>query len=200
MSDILRGGVLAIGLAAAGLPTAHLMADDTEAMIETLRTAMQRFEDINVALAEGYVPDPSGECVKAGAHGLPPELGHMGIHYLRPDLLGLTASEPRVNGTGTHTDFNNPAILLYEPQPDGTLVLVGIENLVFTRAWHEAGNVDPPSLLGRRWDYMADDPAIPGDQAHGFEPHYDQHVWLRENPNGNLAPFNPAVSCDLRST
>ena len=199
MSGILRGGVLAIGLAAAALPAAPLVADDTEAMIETLRTAMQRFEDINVALAEGYVPDPSGECVKAGAHGLPPELGHMGIHYLRADLLGLTTTEPRVNGTGTHTDFMTPAILLYEPQADGAMVLVGIENLVFARAWQEAGHSEPPSFLGRRWDYMADDPAIPGDQAHGFEPHYDQHVWFRTNPSGNLEPFNPAVNCDLRT-
>lgn len=200
MSGILWGGVIAIGLTAAGLPTAPLMADDTDTIIKALRTAMQRFEDVNVALAEGYVPDPSGECVKAGAHGLPPELGHMGIHYLNPNLLGLTASEPWVDGTGTHTDFTNPAILLYEPQPDGTLVLVGIENLVFARAWHEAGHDEPPSLLGRRWDYMADDPAIPGDQAHGVEPHYDQHVWFRDNPSGNLEPFNPAVSCDLRRT
>ncbi len=200
MSGILWGGVIAIGLSASALSNAPLMADDTETMIEELRATMQRFEDVNVALAEGYVPDPSGECVKAGAHGLPPELGHMGIHYLRPDLLGLTTTEPRVNGNGTHTDFTNPAILLYEPQADGSMVLVGIENLVFARAWQEAGHSELPSLLGRRWDYMADDPAIPGDQAHGFEPHYDQHVWFRENPSGNLEPFNPAVSCDLRST
>jgi len=200
MRRILWGGVIAMGLAAASLPTVALMTDDTETMIEELRAAMQRFEDVNMALAEGYMPDPSGECVKAGEHGLPPELGHMGIHYLRPDLLGLTTTEPRVDGSGTHTDFRNPAILLYEPQADGSMVLVGIENLVFARAWQEAGNAEPPNFLGRRWDYMAEDPAIPGDQVHGFEPHYDQHVWFRNNPGGNLEPFNPAVSCDLRST
>jgi hypothetical protein len=44
---------------------------------------------------------------------------------------------------------------------------------------------------------MADDPATPGDEAHGFMPHYDQHVWLfRENPMGELMPFNPNVTCD----
>ncbi|QTF91498.1 hypothetical protein, partial [Halomonas sp. BM-2019] len=136
--------------------------------IQMIQAAVERFADVNVALAEGYIPDPSGECVKAGEHGLPPELGQMGIHYLRPDLLGITATEPRVNGTGTHTDFLEPAILLYEPQADGSLVLVGVENLVFAQAWEAAGHTEPPNFLGRSWDYMADDPAIPGDQAHGF--------------------------------
>ena len=44
---------------------------------------------------------------------------------------------------------------------------------------------------------MADDPGTPGDEAHGFAPHYDQHVWLfRENPMGELMPFNPNVTCE----
>ncbi|APE31907.1 hypothetical protein BOX17_13655 [Halomonas aestuarii] len=195
MQGILWGGVIAAGLAAASLPTGSLMADDTEAMIETLRAATQRFEDVKVALAEGYVPDPSGECVSAAAHGLPAELGAMGIHYLRPDLLGITVTEPRVDGTGTHTDFMSPAILLYEPQEDGSLMLVGIENLVFRQAWEAAGHTEPPTLAGRRWDYMVDDPDTPEEEAHHFQPHYDQHVWFRENLKGNLEPFNPSVTC-----
>ncbi|MGJ7460686.1 hypothetical protein ACR80S_06125 [Halomonas sp. MA07-2] len=199
MRGFLWSGIIAAGLAAAGVPAGSSQADDVADMIAVIRAAAERFEDVNVALAEGYVPDPTGECVKAGEHGLPAELGHMGIHYLRPDLLGLTGSEPRVNGTGTHTDFMDPAILLYEPQADGSMVLVGVENLVFAQAWREAGHGEPPSFLGRTWDYMADDPAVPGDQAHGFEPHYDQHVWFRDNPRGNLESFNPAVSCDLRN-
>ena len=40
----------------------------------------------------------------------------MGIHYINPKLLKITAVEPRVDGDSTHTDFMNPAILLYEPQ------------------------------------------------------------------------------------
>jgi hypothetical protein len=44
---------------------------------------------------------------------------------------------------------------------------------------------------------MMDDASTAGDEAHGFMPHYDQHVWLfRENPSGNLMPFNPAVTCE----
>jgi hypothetical protein len=76
-------------------------------------------------------------------------------------------------------------------------VLVGIENLIFEQAWKAAGNTEPPVLNGRSWDHMADDPATPGDEAHGFTPHWDQHVWLwRESPAGTLMPFNAAVTCE----
>lgn len=165
--------------------------------LDALRAANERFKDVNVALAEGYIPDPSGHCVSAEAEGLPAELGGMGMHYLRPDLLQLAPpGGERVDGTGTHTDWAQPAILLYEPQADGSLELVGIENLVFQAAWAAAGNSAPPMLNGRPWDAMADDPNTAGDEAHGFMPHFDQHVWLyRANPTGDLNPFNPAVTC-----
>ena len=95
-----------------------------------------------------------------------------------------------------HTDFRNPAILIYEPQADGTLVLVAVENLVFAKAWHDAGHQRPPSFHGVEYDSMKDDPATAVDEAHMFEPHYDRHVWLyRDNPNGVFAQFNPNVSC-----
>src|SRR5262245_60872264 len=95
--------------------------------LESLRKANERFNDVKVALAEGYIPDPSGMCVTAEMEGRPAADGAMGIHYLRPDLLGLAQAPGRVNGTGMHTDFNKPAILLYEPQADGSLKLAGIE-------------------------------------------------------------------------
>lgn len=186
----------AITVAFAGVALVRAAQPDPEAaFIEEVRKATERFANVEVALAAGYVPDPSGMCVSAAAEGMPAEWGDMGIHYLRPDLLGITGTEPRVSGNGQHTDFLDPAILLYEPQADGSLVLVGVENLVFEAGWRAAGNTEAPSLLGRTWDYMADDPATPGDEAHGFEPHWDQHVWFRDNPSGNLQPFNPTVTC-----
>lgn len=186
--------VLIPALAIALASTAPVLADDYD--LEAIRAATEKYKDVNVALADGFVPDPSGHCVSAAAEGLPAELGGMGIHYLRMDLLGITGDTPRVDGTGTHTDFMQPAILLYEPQADGSLVLVGVENLVFEAAWRAAGNDGPPVLNGRSWDHMADNAATEGDEAHGFMPHYDQHVWLfRANPAGDLEPFNPAVSC-----
>ncbi|EWH03904.1 hypothetical protein Q427_00585 [Halomonas sp. BC04] len=192
-------GLLITGNLVSSLALAHSsdtpVGEDVAALVESIRIANQRFEDVNVALAEGYIPDPSGQCVSAAEEGLPAELGDMGIHYIRPDLLGITATEPRIDGTGTHTDFLNPAILLYEPLQDGSLVLVGVENLVFQKAWEAAGNTEPPTFAGRTWDYMANDPDTEIDEAHGFAPHYDQHVWFRDNAATHLEPFNPLVSC-----
>ena len=152
---------------------------------------------MKVAIAEGYVRDPMDLCDTATMMGRPASLGAMGIHYFRPDLLGITAPPaPRVTGTGTHTDFRTPSILIYEPQPDGSLQLVAVENLVFASAWRAAGHAEPPSFQGVRYDSMVDDPGTSVDEAHMFEPHFDRHVWLyRENPNGVFAQFNPAVTC-----
>ena len=85
---------------------------------------------------------------------------------------------------------------MYEPQADGSLELVGVEHLVFAAAWRAAGHAEPPTFYGVSYDYMADDPNTPVDEAHMFEPHFDRHVWIyRENPNGVFAQFNPAVTC-----
>jgi hypothetical protein len=168
----------------------------SEPSLDEVRAATERFRDVNVALAEGYVRDPSGMCITAEMEGQPPEAGAMGIHFFRPDLLQITAEQPRVDGNGVHTDFLRPAVLIYEPQADGSMELVAVENLVFIRAWEAAGNRAPPSFHGVAWDRMADDPTTAVDEAHMFEPHYDRHVWLyRENPKGVFSPFNPAVTC-----
>ncbi len=186
--------VAGLGLAALVYPGAA--AADEAAEIAKVREATAKYKDVNVALAEGFVPAPSG-CVTAEHEGLPAEWGAMGIHYIHPAMLKITKTEPRVDGMATHTDFMKPSILLYEPQADGSLVLVGVENLVFQKSWKEAGNSAPPTFAERTWDTMADDPATETDEAHAFEPHYDQHVWtLRENPNGALVPFNPNVTCE----
>ncbi len=177
-----------------GLP---LSAGPGEPTLEEVRAATERFRDVKVALAEGYVPDPANMCETADMMGQPSSLGAMGIHYFRPDLLGISAPpNPRVDGNGTHTDFRNPAILIYEPQADGSLELVAVENLVFQKSWHAAGNKARPSFHGVPYDRMEDDPTTATDEAHMFEPHYDRHVWIyRDNPNGVFAPFNPKVSC-----
>lgn len=161
-----------------------------------IRKATERFRDINVAFAEGYVIPPPGECVDAAHEGLPPQLGGMGVHVVRPDLLGITSVSPRVDGVGIHTDFTTPSVLVYEPQADGSMTLVAVENLVFAAAWHAAGNAQPPSFHGNQYYTMVDNPATPADEAHGFMPHYELHIWLyRHNPSGLFAQFNPRTSC-----
>ncbi len=184
---------VAFVLGAAAVTSAF--ADDYDP--DALRAATEKYKDVNVALAEGFIQDPSGHCITSAAEGLPAEWGGMGIHYLRPDLLKLAPPSGRVDGESTHTDFMKPAILLYEPQADGSMELVAIENLVFEKAWLAAGHDGPPVLNGRPWDRMADDPATDADEAHGFMPHFDQHFWIfRKNPSGDMMPFNPAVTCD----
>ena len=172
-----------------GLASCAQMQVDSE--IAAARAASEKYQDVNVALAAGYIPDPSGECVTSPAGG-------MGVHYLNMALLEITTGDPRIDGTGTHTDFLNPAVLLYEPQADGSMVLVGIENLVFQASWAAAGNTYPPSFGGSEWNTMADDPDTEMDEAHHFAPHYDRHVWVfRDNPEDIVTPFNPNVTCEF---
>lgn len=183
------GGSTAV---ATSFVASSLPADDRNA----LRAATEKFADVNAALAAGYIRDPSGMCVNAATEGAPRQLGAMGVHYFRPDLLGLAGEKPRVHGTGMHMDFLQPAVLIYEPQSDGSHQLVAIENLVWANAWQEAGNTGAPSYAGNDYFYMHDNPETAVDEAHGFEPHYELHLWLyRDNPNGTFAPFNPAVTC-----
>jgi hypothetical protein len=167
-----------------------------EPSLAQVRAETERFQDVKVALAEGYIRDPANMCDTADMMGRPASFGAMGVHYFRPDLLGITAPpNPRVDGTGTHTDFHQPSILIYEPQADGSMKLVAVENLVFEKAWM-AGHDRPPSFHGVEYDHMVDNPATAIDEAHNFMPHYDRHVWIyRDNPNGVFAQFNPGVSC-----
>ena len=192
MSPRIVAAALALALAPAnaGVPSQTDLAP--------VRAASERFRDVRQALAEGYIPAPGNMCETSAMMGRAgPDIA-MGIHYFRPDLLGITKPlKGRVEGTGTHTDFLNPAVLIYEPQADGSLNLVAVENVVFKKAWEAAGHKAPPSFMGVRFDYMADDPATKADEAHGFAPHYDRHVWVyRDNPFGMFAQFNPNVSCD----
>lgn len=194
----LRPALVATIIAFSGFSFAlgDVKTSEIEETLESIRISTERFRNVEVALAEGYLADPMNMCETADDVGQPAHLGAMGIHYFRPDLLGITETAPRVNGNGMNLDFENPSILIYEPQADESLELVAVENLVFIEAWEAAGNTEPPTFLGRSWDRMVDDAATDIDEAHGFEPHYDQHVWVfRENPNGPLEPFNPAATC-----
>lgn len=183
-------------IAAVLMSVAPLSVWAVDVDLDQMRADVEKYKDIEVALAEGYVT-PDNHCVSAEGEGLPPDLGAMGIHYIHPAMLKITGTDPKVDGESIYTDWAQPSILIYEPQADGSLELVAVENLVFEAAWNTAATGEELVFNGRAWDHMADDPATDGDEAHGFMPHYDQHVWLfRENPMGDLMPFNPAVTCE----
>ena len=183
--------------AAAPEGAAPALTAEQQAFAAQVRAASEKYQDVKVAEADGYMADPSGMCVTAAEVGAPAEAGAMGIHYFRPDLLGIASPQPPVNGTDGVIDVNQPEVLVYEPQMDGTLQLVAAEYLVFQDAWTKAGNTAAPTLGGYQFVAMADDPATPMNEAHDFMPHHELHVWIyRENPTGLVSEFNPAVSCD----
>jgi hypothetical protein len=145
-----------------------------------VRAATARFHDVQVALGAGYRPASPCEARPEGG---------MGIHYVHPALLGITPGAVPVSGTDAVVDPEHPEVLLYEPQPDGTLRLVGVEYLVFAAAW-DAVNAAPPTFAREPFALMQ------GPMAHGFAPHYELHVWLwRQNPEGTFKPWNPMVTC-----
>lgn len=178
--------------------SADVLDEATVADLEAIRVATSKYKDVEVALADGYVRDPSNLCSLPAEEGLPAQLGAMGLHFFRPDLLQLTAMAPRVDGAGIHTDFTQPAVLIYVPDETGTLELAAVENLVFQKPWKVAGNAGLPEFHGRQYWPRIDNPLTTDvDEAHMFEPHYELHIWLfKDNPSGLFSPYNPAVSCD----
>ncbi len=98
------------------------------------------------------------------------ELGAQGYHYGNPALI--------TDGT---VSLLEPELLMYEPQRNGQLRLVGVEYIVPIALWQ---GEDPPSLLGQEFHR---------NEALGL---YALHVWLwRHNPAGIFADWNPMVSC-----
>jgi hypothetical protein len=184
--------------ASATSATAEPAPGPGEPTLAQVKQLTEKYKDVKVALAEGYVRDPFDLCDTADMVGKPKELGVMGVHYFRPDLVGVTAPpNPRVDGDGMYMDFRQPSILIYEPQADGSMQLVAVENLVWEKTWKDAGKTEPPTFHGLPYEFMADDPATPADEGHKFAPHYDKHLWIyRDNPNGVYAPFNPAATCE----
>lgn len=177
---------IGISLLLAGSAHAEVPRDQPYESFQQLRAQLAAFKDINHALGQGYVIDPHCAASPAGA---------MGYHVVNPRILGITSQNP-VDGTGIYDGADPPPILLYEKQTDGSYTLVGVELLVFAGAWHGAGYKKAPKYRGRDFDYMEDNPATPRDEAHGFAPHYDLHLWIFErNPSGLYAQWNPNVTC-----
>jgi hypothetical protein len=177
--------------------TAPLACADPAPTLDEVRAATEKYADVAVALADGYVRDPMDVCETSYYLGSLTDEGTVGIHFFRPDLLGVTLGEgesdrtTRHDATGTHTDFLRPSMLVYEPRPDSVLELVAIANMVSARAWEEEGHRDRPSFGEQPYDFHSDAGGT------GFPAYYDLHVWLyRENPAGMFAPYNTAVTCE----
>jgi hypothetical protein len=177
MKKILITITIALALLAALGGVAYAATGTTDPQVlrdlSQVRRATAKYHDVNVALADGFVPTP--HCIEE------PGLGVMGIHYIHPARL----MDPAIN-------LLEPEILLYIETKSG-LKLLGVE--YFQGIGAPDTSIPNPAplaavILGRPLDGPMD--------AHepGQPPHYDLHVWVwKANPSGIFAPFNPNVSC-----
>jgi hypothetical protein len=89
----------------------HAMQHDSTSssanLVQVVRAATEQYLNVNNATAAGY--GALFGCVSGSDHGA------MGIHYVNNSLL---------NGT---VDVTKPPALIYEPQPNGQMKLVGVE-------------------------------------------------------------------------
>jgi hypothetical protein len=165
---------LALVATLAGVPYAATGTTDPQVLqdLANVRQATARYHDVNVAIAEGYLP--TEHCIASPAGG-------MGYHYVNPTL----ARDSQIILTA-------PEILLYA-LVDGELKLVAVEYFKGIGAPDApVPSPAPPSpiLFGRTFDgpMLGHEPGMP--------PHYDLHVWVwQANPAGIFAPFNSNVSC-----
>jgi len=81
-------------------------ADHGNPVAEHVHAANDRFNDVSVAVSEGYAPIPCASGIDGGA---------MGVHYVNAKLIGDAV------------DIKQPQAIMYEPMPDGKMQLVAVE-------------------------------------------------------------------------
>jgi hypothetical protein len=167
-------------LAVLSLPAAAALADESvqsTPLIEKVRHATARFVNINVALAEGWVP--ATPCVSG------PDTGAMGVHLVFPSRLDHVV-----------LDATEPEALIYEPMTNGAMRLVGVEFIVKASVW-AVQNPPPavPALEGNLLNFIGE------PNRFGLPAFYELHVWAWEqNPMGTFADWNTHVTCDHAGT
>jgi len=132
------------------------------AILAELRRVTARYHDLNAAIADGFV----------FRHGC----------EVRPEGAVGTVYAKFAHALDGMIDPARPDGLLYEPAPNGSLKLTGVELAIPYALWTE---LDPPQFLGAMFQ-REDELGV-----------FGLHVWIwKHNPVGMLAPANPRVSCD----
>jgi hypothetical protein len=165
----------AFATGAAGVAMADAAIEGVSPLVEKVRAATARYQNVNAAVADGFVQGTP--CVSG------PDMGAMGIHYVRPDRIAdgvLNAAEPEA--------------LIYEPQTGGALRLVGVEYIVIASTWVKLHpNAGPPALEGDLLNF------IDAPNRYGLDAFYEMHVWAWEaNPKGSFADWNTHVTCVMQ--
>jgi hypothetical protein len=141
-------------------------------LVQIVREATARFQNVEVAKAEGY--GLLFGCVSGG------EYGAMGLHFVN---LALVA-DPTLDPT-------RPEIVIYEPLPNGQVRLVGADFLVFKEDWEEQNPNGTPQLMGQLL-HLFESP-----NRFGLADFYTLHVWAwKDNPTGTFVNWHSNVSCD----
>ena len=141
------------------------------ALIKIVREATERFQDVEVAKAEGYVLQFG--CVSGS------ESGAMGMHFVNGPLVGDGELDP-----------TRPEIVIYEPLPNGKLKLIGADYLVLADAWN-AKHAGPPEMMGQLFHLFE------APNRFGLPAFYTLHVWAwKDNPAGTFVNWHTKVSCD----
>jgi len=134
-------------------------------LVDHVRAANERFKDLAAATAEGYVPSGCVSNLDGGA---------MGVRFVNAAYL----KDPQV-------DIKRPQVVLYEPQLDGKLTLVGVQYISFS---------GPTSLDGQAFGFVG------APNNYDMEPFYELPVWAwKSNPRGAFVEMNPRVSCEHAS-
>jgi hypothetical protein len=130
--------------------------------VARVRFATTALHDIAAARDAGYTVQYPAGCAQSPS-------GVQGFHYLNPGLVDATV------------ELLRPELVMYEPQPDGSLQLIGVDYVVPFDAWT---STEAPTLLGM--PFMRNEPL--GVWA--------LHIWAwRPNPSGMFAMWNPKASC-----
>ncbi|MBN1240141.1 MAG: hypothetical protein JXB36_16675 [Gammaproteobacteria bacterium] len=139
-------------------------------LVDLVRTSTESYQEVQNAIDAGY---EAGPCVSS------PLAGAMGIHYVNLSLIGDGTLDPA-----------NPEALIYEPQPDGSLQLLGAEYITLAEFWPDP---ERPVLAGHLPNYVGE------PNRYGLPAFFQIHVWAwRANPIGTFADFNPEVSCEAQ--
>lgn len=164
LSALLVVPVLAVGAFA---------ASGGQSQLDAVREATAAFHDVDAAIAAGYGPFYVCTDENGGA-------GAMGQHYVNGALVGDPAIDPL-----------HPEVLVYEPMPDGSLRLVGVEYVTLKSLWEDAfGTTTKPTVLG------VDLKPIAAGNRYGLPDFYERHAWIwRPNPRGMFDDWNSKVSC-----
>ena len=166
-------------VAVVSLPTSMALADGNDVsspIIQKVRHATARFVNINVALAEGWVP--ATPCVSG------PDTGAMGVHLVLPARLDQIALKA-----------DTPEALIYEPMANGAMRLVGVEFIVKKSVW-EITNPPPavPAVEGNLMNLFGE------PNRFGLPSFYELHVWAwQDNPKGTFADWNTRVTCEAQA-